>query len=43
VMYLNADYYFDNLRVLNRRKIAELLPLYDNKRMVARVARMFKQ
>ena len=40
-MYLNAEYYFDNLRPLDYRKIMALLPIYGNKRMEARVKKMF--
>ena len=40
-MYLNAEYYFDNLRTLDYRKIMALLPIYGNKRMEARVKKMF--
>lgn len=43
VMYLNADYYFDNLRILDFKKITALLPLYGNKRMETRVRRMFNK
>lgn len=41
VMYLNAQYYFDNLRVLDYKKIKALLPIYANKQMEARVGRLF--
>ncbi len=43
VMYLNADYYFDNLRALNYKKVFELLPVYNNKRMEMRVKRLFNK
>lgn len=43
VMYLNAEYYFDNLRPLNYKRITELLPIYCNKRMEERVKRMFNK
>lgn len=43
VMYLNAEYYFDNLRVLDYKKIIGLLPIYGNKRMDARVKKLFNQ
>jgi len=43
VMYLNADYYFDNLRVLDYKKVAELLPIYNNRRMETRVKLLFNK
>lgn len=33
VVYLNKDYHFDNLSVLDRNKVLEILPIYSNKRM----------
>ena len=33
VVYLNKDYHFDNLSVLDWNKIFEILPIYSNKRM----------
>jgi len=33
VIYLNKDYHFDNLSVLDRDKVFEILPIYTNKRM----------
>jgi len=33
VIYLNKDYYFDNLSVLDWDKVFEILPIYNNKRM----------
>jgi hypothetical protein len=41
VLYLNKDYYFDNLSPLDLSKIRELLPIYQNKRMVKRVENYF--
>lgn len=43
VMYLNADYYFDNPRGLDYKKVTELLPIYGNKRMAERVKRLFNK
>ena len=43
ILYLNKDYYFDNLSPLDEDKVLELLPLYDNKRMVQTVKKCFKQ
>ena len=42
VLYLNKDYYFDNLSPLDIDKVKSLLPLYHNKRMVQRVNRYIK-
>jgi len=33
VVYLNKDYHFDNLSVLDWNKVLEILPIYSNKRM----------
>jgi len=33
LVYLNKNYHFDNLSVLNWNKIMEILPIYSNKRM----------
>lgn len=43
VMYLNADYYFDNLGSLNRKQVFELLPIYQSKRMMERANKLFKK
>lgn len=40
-VYLNAEYFFDNLRPLERNKVKELLPIYGSKRMEERVNRLF--
>lgn len=42
VLYLNPQYHFDNLHVLNRQEIKRLLPIYNSKRMDERVNTMFK-
>lgn len=42
VLYLNKDYYFDNLSPLDLDKIHALLPMYNNKRMIRRVNSYFK-
>lgn len=41
VMYLNAEYYFDNLRPLDYKKITDLLHVYNNRRMETRVRKLF--
>lgn len=40
-LYLNTDYHFDNLASLDWAKIFEILPLYDNKRMMRKVEEFF--
>lgn len=40
-LYLNTQYHFDNLHVLNRKAIDQLLPLYGSARMEERVNAMF--
>ena len=42
ILYLNKDYYFDNLAPLNKEKIMSLLPLYANQRMEQKVRSYFK-
>ena|SRR3972149_5172354 len=42
-LYLNKDYYFDNLSPLDEDKVMALLPLYNNKRMIQKVKGCFKQ
>ncbi len=42
VLYLNKDYHFDNLSPLDLDKVNSLLPIYNNKRMIQRVNRYFK-
>ncbi|MCX5849623.1 MAG: hypothetical protein NTW65_09255 [Deltaproteobacteria bacterium] len=41
-LYLNTDYHFDNLALLNWDKVFEMLPLYDNKRMTKKAHEYFK-
>jgi len=42
VVYLNKDYYFDNLSPLNWDMVFLILPLYENKRMVKKVGEYYK-
>lgn len=37
ILYLNKRFYFDNLHVLNRKKISKLLPLYNSQTLVKTV------
>lgn len=42
-IYLNKNYHFDNLSVLNWDKILEILPIYSNKRMEREVKSYLKK
>lgn len=42
-LYLNTDYYFDNLGGINWDKVLEILPIYKNKRMTKKVTELYKQ
>ncbi|MFH1610794.1 MAG: hypothetical protein ABIA91_02780 [Patescibacteria group bacterium] len=42
VMYINKDYYFDNLSPLDWDKVFEILPIYNNKRMTKKVQDIFE-
>jgi hypothetical protein len=42
VLYLNKDYYFDNLSPLDFNKVKSLLTIYGNKRMEQKVKQYFK-
>lgn len=42
-LYTNADYYFDNTRSLDWDKVFAILPIYDNKRLVRSVNKLFKK
>ncbi len=41
-LYLNKDYHFDNLSPLDFKKVLDLLPIYQNKRMVRQVKKYMK-
>lgn len=41
-IYLNKDYYFDNLKPLDWDKVFELLAMYDNKRMAKKVREYYE-
>lgn len=44
VIYLNKEYYFDNLSNLNWEKVLEILPIYGgNKRMEAKIKKYYAQ
>jgi len=42
-LYVNVDYHFDNIRSLNWERVFELLPIYNNQRMVKRVNKLYKK
>lgn len=42
-LYIHSDYHFDNLNSLDWNKVFEMLPIYQNQRMVGRVRRLYKQ
>ncbi len=41
-LYVNSNYYFDNLRSLDWKKVNQILPIYENKRMIKKVAQLQK-
>lgn len=41
-IYFSSDYHFDNLDALNWNKVFEILPIYNNKRMIKKVNSYFK-
>jgi hypothetical protein len=40
-LYINKDYYFDNLSSLDWNKVFEILPIYENKRMEKKVKEIY--
>jgi hypothetical protein len=40
-MYVNKDYYFDNLNALDWKKVFEILPIYNNKSMEKKVKKQY--
>ena len=41
-MYVNNNYYFDNLRSLNWDIVFQILPIYNNQRMAQKVNQLHK-
>lgn len=41
-LYLNSNYYFDNLNSINKESIFKLLPIYNSKVLTKRVTKLFK-
>ncbi len=42
-LYLNANYYFDNLESINWEKVLEILPAYTNNRLEKEISRISKK
>ena len=42
MMYLNSECYFDNLRAVSKRRVMQLLPIYQSQRLTERVKKLFK-
>lgn len=42
VVYLNKDYYFDNLSILNWEKVYEILPIYGGNKRMAKMVKMYQ-
>ena len=43
ILYINKDYYFDNLHSLDWEKVFLILPIYENDRMTKKVNQFYKQ
>lgn len=42
ILYVNADYQFDNYRSINWDIVFDILPIYSNQRMAKRVTRLYE-
>lgn len=42
-LYINKDYYFDNLTPLDWKEVFEILPIYNSKRMSKKVDKLYNQ
>lgn len=42
ILYLDKEYYFDNLNPLNKELIAKLLPIYNSKTLTQRVKKLLQ-
>jgi hypothetical protein len=42
MMYLNSECYFDNLNAVSKKRIKQLLPIYQSQKLTERVNEMFK-
>lgn len=43
LLYLNTDYYFDNLSPLNKELVYKILPIYSSKTLTERVNKLLQQ
>jgi hypothetical protein len=43
MIYINRDYYFDNLSSLSWNKVFQILPIYENKRMAKKVEELHRR
>ncbi len=43
VLYLNKEYHFDNLSVLNWEKVYEILPIYGKNKRMAKMVKMYRE
>jgi hypothetical protein len=41
MLYLNKNFYFDNLRILNRKAVLKLLPIYNSQVLTKTVNKLF--
>jgi predicted transcriptional regulator of viral defense system len=41
-LYINKEYYFDNITAINWDKIFEILPIYHNKKMEKKIIELFR-
>ncbi len=41
MLYLNKNFYFDNLHILNKKVVLKLLPIYNSKTLVKSVSKLF--
>ena len=42
LMYLDSEYYFDNLNGINKKRLMQLLPIYNSARLNQRIDKLFK-
>ena len=42
-LYVNIDYHFDNLRSLEWEKVFEILPIYENQRIIKKANGLYKK
>jgi hypothetical protein len=43
MIYINANYHFDNIRSINWDMVFEILPIYNNQKMAKNVKTLYKQ